>query len=117
MNKLIRGKRYNTETARRVGAHGAEELYTKRSGEFFLAMQDEIRPITPEEAAEWGEKYLSPEEYKEIFAAADDSSKGRLGIMLPPSMIEKLRRKAQEHRISTSEYLEKIIEAHLKEGR
>lgn len=117
MNKLIRGKRYNTETARRVGAHGAEELYTKRSGEFFLALQDEIQPITPEEATEWGEKYLAPDEFKEIFAAADDSSKGRLGIMLPPSMIEKIRRKAQEHRVSTSEYLERIIEAHLREGR
>ena len=50
MNKVIRGKRYNTETAKLVGTWEAnepensdfwekEELYQKRSGEFFLIGQ------------------------------------------------------------------------------
>lgn len=82
MNKVIRGKRYNTETAKLVGTWEAnepensdfwekEELYQKRSGEFFLIGQGgaqtqyarfsmggeskpgiELRPIEPEEASD-----------------------------------------------------------------
>ncbi len=97
MNKVIRGKRYNTDTARLVGAWEAnepkdsdlwlrEELYQKRGGEFFVVGQGgsmteyaqfsvngtdkpgvELRPITPDEASSWAEDHLTGDEYEEIF--------------------------------------------------
>ena len=97
MNKVIRGKRYNTDTARLVGAWEAnepkdsdlwlhEKLYMKRGGEFFLvgeggAMTEyaefsmggeskpgvELRPISPDEASGWAEEHLTGDEYEAIF--------------------------------------------------
>ncbi len=101
MKKIIKGRLYNTDTARVVGgaSHGypgdlgfwCEELHQKRTGEFFLygeggpmskyarycgqnqwAGGEEIIPLSLEEAKEWGEKYLSAEEYEEIFGACEE---------------------------------------------
>ena len=85
MKKIINGKRYDTETAEFCGSreygypgdfdHVSEELYQKRTGEFFLYGEggpnlkyreeismnswsggEKIIPLTDDEAKEWAEE-------------------------------------------------------------
>lgn len=146
MNKVIRGKRYNTESAKLVGTWEAnepensdfwekEELYQKRSGEFFLIGQGgaqtqyarfsmggeskpgvELRPIEPEEASDWAEEHLTADEYEALFGpVAEDGSRGRITLTLLNSTIEIVRREAQRRKMNFNEYLEKLIAQQMKE--
>lgn len=146
MNKVIRGKRYNTETAKLVGTWEAnepensdfwekEELYQKRSGEFFLIGQSgaqtqyarfsmggeskpgiELRPIEPEEASDWAEEHLTADEYEALFGpVAEDGSRGRITLTLLNSTIDTVRREAQRRKMNFNEYLEKLIAQQMKE--
>lgn len=146
MNKIIRGKRYNTETAKLVGTWEAnepensdfwekEELYQKRSGEFFLIGQGgaqtqyarfsmggeskpgiELRPIEPEEASDWAEEHLTADEYEALFGpVAEDGSRGRITLTLLNSTIDTVRREAQRRKMNFNEYLEKLIAQQMKE--
>lgn len=102
MKKIINGKKYNTETAKMVGNASAncsctdfgywyEELYLKKTGEFFLyghggaaskyaescgqnswSGGEDIAPLTKEKAVKWAEKYLSIEEYEEVFGEVEE---------------------------------------------
>lgn len=97
MKKIINGKRYDTETAKRIGydcsnllprdfGYWEETLYVKRTGEFFLYGEggpmtryaeslgnngwtggEEIIPLTPEKARAWAEEHLGADEYEGIF--------------------------------------------------
>ena len=146
MNKVIRGKRYNTETAKLVGTWEAnepessdfwekEELYQKRSGEFFLIGQGgaqtqyarfsmggeskpgiELRPIEAEEASDWAEEHLTADEYEALFGpVAEDGSRGRITLTLLNSTIDTVRREAQRRKMNFNEYLEKLIAQQMKE--
>ena len=148
MNKVIRGKRYNTETAKLVGTLEAnepensdfwekEELYQKRSGEFFLIGQGgaqtqyarfsmsgeskpgiELRPIEPEEASDWAEEHLTADEYETLFGpVAEDGSRGRITLTLLNSTIDTVRREAQRRKMNFNEYLEKLIAQQMKEDQ
>lgn len=101
MKKIINGKRYDTETAQLIGSASysnrtdfrfwSEELYRKKTGEFFLYGEGgpaskysrqieqnswsggkEITPLTREEAQEWAEKYLDADEYEEVFGRIEE---------------------------------------------
>ncbi len=103
MKKIINGKRYDTNTAKLIGetsysnrtdfAYWSEELYQKRTGEFFLYGEGgpmskyarstgqnswsggkKIIPLTIEEAQEWAEKYLDADEYEALFEAEEDKT-------------------------------------------
>lgn len=148
MNKVIRGKRYNTETAKLVGTWEAnepensdfwekEELYQKRSGEFFLIGQGgaqtqyarfsmggeskpgiELRPIEPEEASDWAEEHLTADEYEALFGpVAEDGSRGRITLTLLNSTIDTARREARRRKMNFNEYLEKLIAQQMKEDQ
>ena len=82
MKKVINGKMYNTETAEKVGEwdnekygsydYYGEELYRKKTGEFFIkAWGVGIEPITEEEAKKWAER-LTGEEYEKIFGPVEE---------------------------------------------
>ena len=97
MKRVIEGKRYDTATAREIGAwwngyptsdfHYCEEkLYRTAKGNFFLAGEggalsqyarshgdakgsgEDITPLSREEAFQWAQEYLKPEEYAEHFS-------------------------------------------------
>lgn len=101
MKKIINGRRYDTSTAKLLGvasygyctdfAYWREELYVKRTGEYFLYGQggpmskysqsagenqwtggQKIVPLTLKEAQRWAEKYLSADEYEAIFGVVDE---------------------------------------------
>lgn len=100
MKKTINGKKYDTETALKLGQmdhditdsiYGyTEALYRKKTGEFFVCgdggartkygMQTEndamggsaITPLTEDEARSWAEKHIEVEEYEEIFGSVPE---------------------------------------------
>ncbi len=139
MKKIINGKMYDTEKAERKGydsysnssdfQYWLEELYQKRTGEFFLYGEggpmskysittgqnqwsggEAITPISVNEAREWAEKHLTADEYEAIFGeVAEDSERVALNISLPKSLIENIKREAAKAGISTSAYIESKI--------
>ena len=105
MNKIIKGKRYDTETAKKMGyyqhlyprdfGYVCEELYRKTTGEFFLYGEggpaskyrertndgsmwcggEKIMPMTLKEAQAWAEEHLDGDEYEKIFGEIDETGK------------------------------------------
>ena len=136
MKKIIKGKVYDTDTAKEIGFfsntdsrrdfHWCEEkLYLKRTGEYFLYGEggpkskyaqrvdfrtysegSDIFALTFEEAREWAEEHLSAEEYIEAFGAEEDDSMQYLHLRLPASLISKIRMEASKSGMSASKYME-----------
>jgi hypothetical protein len=140
MKKIIKGKRYDTETARLMGSWGNnrtdfsyvhEELYRKKTGEYFLygrggAMSkyaeavdqnswsggSNIRPLTYEEARDWAEHHLDADEYEEIFEPIPEDEANELVQMkfyLTAGTVDALRRMSQETGIQLSKLTEKLM--------
>lgn len=104
MKKIVNGKVYDTETAKLLASANnyaprgdfyfyEEELYVKKTGEYFLygfggamtryARQidhsnwmggEAITPLTYTSAREWAEDMLEADEYLALFIADDESS-------------------------------------------
>lgn len=106
MKKVIKGKRYNTESAQFCGSreygcsgdldHVYEALYQKRTGEFFLygsggarskyaeeismnswSGGESIIPLSDDEAKEWAETNLNGEDYEKIFTIEEPEEAGK----------------------------------------
>lgn len=62
MKKIINGKQYDTETARRIATATEGTLYEKKTGEFFLHLVDDsiglniIHPLTENQAKKWADE-------------------------------------------------------------
>lgn len=114
MNKIIKGKRYNTDTATSIHKTGQEELFLKRTGEFFLADwgREKIAPLTQERAERWVETNC-PEAFEGIFKGKGERT--RLTIYLSSWMADGLKRAAVERRITLSEMVERLVENFLRE--
>lgn len=132
MKKIFRGRKYDTDTAELVGSvsysnrtdfgHWSEELYKKRTGEFFLYGEggpaskyretvglnewsggEMIKPLTYDEAREWAEKNLDGDEYEKIFGDVDeDGEKRTFNLSLDAAIHEKLKQEAVKRGISVS---------------
>ena len=139
MKKIIDGKLYNTQTAKLLGedsyshpgdlAHWSEELYQKRTGEFFLygwggpmsryaqttgqnewSSGEQIQPLTAENARQWAEQHLGADEYESIFGEiAEDDSKKNVTLSIAQDAIELLARMAAETGKTRSELVEEMI--------
>lgn len=139
MKKIINNKRYDTETAKRLGEDDApcsvsdfnywrETLYQKRTGEFFLHGEghgmsryaeryvdgwgwgEKIIPLSFEKARDWAEKHLEADEYEEIFGPVEeDDSKKLISLSLPTTAVETLKRLAAESGKSQSEIVTEMI--------
>lgn len=139
MKKIINGKLYDTETAKRVGEwnngcygnfnYCAENLYRKRTGEFFLygyggpmskyaesagnnCWTDgcAITPLTYDAAKQWAEEHLTADEYEAIFGPVmEDESKNTLTLYMTATAIEKAKRAASQAGVSLSSYIESLI--------
>ena len=102
MVKIVKGRKYDTETAREVGCysngggwrdfrHYEETLYRKRTGEYFLFGEggpmtkyaeqvgqsgrsggSEIIPLSFDDAREWAEKNLDADEYEAEFGVVEE---------------------------------------------
>ncbi len=103
MKKIINGKRYDTDTAKKIAFwsngggwrdfnHIEETLYKKSTGEFFLFGEggantrysvsegsntwtggSRIMPLSYKDAQEWAEKHLDGDEYEKIFGEIEEN--------------------------------------------
>ena len=142
MKKIINNKRYDTNTAKKVAEYDNdtarsdfnfyhEDLYQKRTGEFFLYGQgnaaskyaerafpdgwqsgEKIIPITVDEAREWAERTQDADTYESIFGVVDeDSEKAVTTICISQSAVKKLKEMASDYKISMSAVVEGLIDA------
>ena len=131
MKKVIKGKLYDTETAKQVGRYDngkftndfgyfSEDLYLKKTGEFFLdgfggafTKYDGIETITPisyEEAQAWAEEHLDGDEYLSIFGEPEeDDSKVALNIYIKADVAKKLKTEAAKQGKSVGEIIESLM--------
>ena len=141
MKKIINGKLYDTETAKCVGTWSnnrsrrdfsscEEELYRKRTGEFFLYGEggpmtkyakscgdnswsggEEIIPLTAAKAREWAEEHLDADDYAEIFGMPDEGTgeKETMCVQLPADLMAKLRAGASEAGVSLTAHVESVL--------
>lgn len=101
MKKIINGKKYDTETAEKVGSWNnglssnhfnncSETLYRKKTNEFFLYGEggaaskyagynynsswgsDKIIPMTLNEAKTWVEEHMDGDEYESLFGEVEE---------------------------------------------
>ena len=100
MKKIINGKKYDTDTAKSMlswsndrtdFSYCYEELYRKKTGEFFLyghggpmskytkscgdnswSGAEEIIPLTEAEARQWAEEHGDADEYEAIFGEVEE---------------------------------------------
>ena len=143
MKKIIKGKLYDTETAKRLGLDGSgdgfkawhEELYQKRTGEFFLYGQggpmtkyaqtvgdnswsggEKIMPLSLAAAREWAEAHLDADEYGEIFGMpSEDAEPVALNIQIDAALMAKLRARAAENGTSLTAMVAALLEKGLGE--
>lgn len=141
MKKIIGGRRYDTETATFLGndcaecsitdfGYWREELYQKRTGEFFLAGSggpmtkyavrveqngwrggDRIMPLSFEEAKEWAENHLTVDEYEAIFGeVSEGDSRATITLSLSAKTIEILKRMCAETGKNRGEIIDMLIQ-------
>lgn len=129
MKKIIRGRRYDTETARKVGCKTEQAqygdvdyaLYRKRTGEYFVHAEfsymlddgnpDYIKPLSEDEANEWAQEHLNADVYESEFGEiVDDDETISASINLPRKTYDKLRRLAVEAGEPMSKYTTKLID-------
>lgn len=140
MMKIIKGKKYDTNTALKVAEwdnglgksdHHAifETLYKKRTGEFFLYGEgggltgyiekvgnlftwgEKIIPLTVDAAKAWVESHLDGEEYEKIFDCVDEmDGKKVISLSLSIANIEKLKAVSLEKGLSMSALIDKLID-------
>ena len=125
MKKIINNKMYDTDTATFVGDwyfnqesdldRTCEELYRKRTGEYFLygwggarsryseylggnsyGGGERIMPLTYAEAQEWAQEHLSADAYEAEFGEiVEDSTVSTITVSMPSDMLDEIRRDAK----------------------
>ena len=98
MKKAIHKKIYDTDKARSIGRADDQELFRKKTGEFFFLINDtEIKPLEYSEAASWTAKNLDIEIWKSLFAIQTEGKENvvKFGLTLTPDTIKQLKRQAQ----------------------
>lgn len=144
MKKIINGRLYDTDKAAYLGydlyagprdfEYWREELYKKRTGEFFLYGQggpaskyavasvtgsgwdggEKIIPLSYDKARQWAEDHLSVEAYGEIFGLpADDAGDVTISASLPASLIARARQRAQEQQTSLTAVIEAALQRYI----
>lgn len=142
MKKIINGKTYSTDTAKAVGEYtngiGSRDfsrfdecLYRKKTGEYFLYGEggpmtryavasgsnswsggSRIMPMSYDEAKDWAEKHLTPEEFEAEFGEVDegpDDGKRVVSIYVNATKWDAAKREAARRGIGISEYIESLI--------
>ena len=143
MNKVINGKRYDTEKAELVGnwtnghrygefQYECEELYRKKTGEFFLygsggpmssyavpsgnnnwTGSSEITPLTIDEAKKWVEKNLDADDYEKYFELEEEGNI-TFSLLLPENLYKKLKEESEKSSKSMKDIIVEALESKLK---
>ncbi len=145
MKRIISGKLYNTETAKSIGKmsygqgyrdfhHFSEELFQKKTGEFFLYGEggpaskyaeaisqsagqniwhggEKIIPLTYEAARKWAEENLEVDEYEAAFGeVSEGDEKIVISLSLSEGAVAALKRKASQNGVTMSAYIENLLQ-------
>lgn len=119
MMKLIKGRKYNTSTATKLieykmGLGAKQVLFLKRTGEFFLFIDDKkIVPLKNVEAREWV-KGNAPEMYDKFFSEDDIDKKVDVHFMIEKSLLNKAKIAAVDESITLSALIEKALNSYLR---
>lgn len=126
MKKVIKGKRYDTDTAVEVGSgmllqrcsdgidRPAETLYRKRTGELFLLERLRhgagIYPMGYDEARAWAEENMDADGYGALFGEVGELE-GNVPVTLsiPASAKAKLERRAAQAGLTQSAIVAELI--------
>ena len=143
MKKIINGKLYDTETAKRIGVdsysntrdfhYWSEELYVKRTGEYFLHGEggpasryakavdgnswtggEKIIPMSDKAAREWAEEHLDADDYEAAFGMPDEGDSELLSVQLPAPMMEAIRQRAKAEGKNVSEWVRGMLSEAIK---
>lgn len=139
MNKIIKGKRYDTETAKHIAtayssypvndfSYWEEELYVKRTGEFFLygwgnansrysqsvgqnswTGGEKIQPLSYDAARKWAEDHLLADEFEKYFDVAPEDYVIQ-SVTMPIEINELVRQLAKEEGASISAIVTEALE-------
>lgn len=123
MKQIIKGKKYDTETARKVGMasngegwrdfrYYEETLFCKRTGEYFLhgaggpasryavsagqnawSGGEKLIPLTFENAKAWAEEHLTADEYESEFGEVTEDETSKVVTLSMPTNIIELARR------------------------
>lgn len=121
MKKVIGTKRYNTESAQLQAVEGKQTLYRKKTGEFFLHIQEEperLQPLTLAEANIWGHDHLSDDQYEKIFNTEglnfSPIPKQNVSLYIEKPDVEKLDHIATKEKTTRSDVINRFIKDGLK---
>lgn len=139
MKKIISGKLYDTSSARLIGSdsysnpgdfnHWSEDLYQKRTGEFFLYGEggpmsrysrslgdnswsggEKIIPLSVDKARAWAEEHLSADEYEQAFGLPDeDAEDAVLYVKVPVALMARLKTHAAERGESVTKIVNDML--------
>lgn len=139
MKKVINGKRYDTDTAKLVGEthysntrdfnYWREELYQKRTGEFFISGEGgpnsrysepidqnswsggyKIIPLTLKEAQQWAEEHLDGDEYEAIFGEVEED-KAQIATWISQSVKDDMDKLRAEKGLTLADIFEAGVNA------
>ena len=142
MKKIINNKVYDTDKATLLGTDGGgdgfsrwhEELYQKRTGEFFIygeggpmtryavscgqnnwSSGEKILPLSMEAARKWTEDHLDADAYESIFGVPDEDDTERTAIsaLLPSGLLKRARQKAVDDKVTLTAVLEAALTQYL----
>ena len=138
MNKIINGKRYDTEKAQKIYysdnghmttdfEYCAETLYRKKTGEFFLYCEggpnsrygewhgntggwgEQLKPLSFAQADTWAQENMTADEYSKVFEISEDESTELVGVRMEKSVADKLRRMAAMEAITLGEVIKRLL--------
>ena len=109
MEKLIKGRRYNTDTAIKIGTQDGETLYRKSNGEFFLQQGTELVPMIYTQAAEWAKDCLAKDVWDKYFGAVKEGKKIVRAYSLPEGIVEIAKREAAQTGENVSDVIARAI--------
>lgn len=140
MKKIINGKVYDTDTAQAVGTwengggwrdlnHCEEQLFIKRTGEFFLhgaggpmtqyavstgnnswSGGEKIIPLTAAKARQWAEEHLDADVFAKIFGVpSEGEDTAALNIQIDAALMARLRQMASDEGTSLTACVEKLL--------
>ena len=139
MNKVINGKRYDTDKAEEAGRwdnglypgdldYYGEELYRKRTGEFFLHREggprsvlaradgtgwaggEDVVPLPYEEARRWAEEKLDADGYAALFGEPDEGA-AAVNVVVSACAKAKLEREAARRGCTQAQVVEELLGA------
>jgi len=133
MKKIINGKLYDTDTAKLISRsyhgegprdfrHYSEELYRKRTGEYFLYGEggpmsryaescgqnswsggEKLIPLDYKAATEWAEENMDADDYQAEFGpVSEEGERVVLSISLDAALADRIRKEAKEKGMTVS---------------